>query len=94
MENHKATLKVKCQRLKRSKRIETDADIFSEEVIMLELHDKVIFRRAGIDDNKTYHFQKRGRIYRTCMVTNIEEGVYIADEEESNEDEIVIYYEQ
>ena len=93
MEN-RTTLLIKDRKLGQSKNVRTDSSLFDSEVVVVQLHDKIIFRRAGIDDNKTYKFIKICNYYRSSIITDWEDGLYYADEEESNEDEIVIYYEQ
>lgn len=67
----------------------------SEEVIVEKKEDKIIIRLPSLDDFKTTRIQKGvcRYIYLKNACNDVEIGVYKIDLEESNEDELVIYFE-
>ena len=60
------------------------------------LHDmeKLIIRKPyQMEDKKTYIFSNNKSYCYGTIKSNIEPGKYLIDEEESTEDQIIIYYE-
>lgn len=57
--------------------------------------NKIVFKRRGIDYNgKVRNIKIRFGTYRIEMCESLPLGVFPFDEEESNEDQIVIYFNQ
>jgi len=70
-------------------------DVFnSKQFVSVHKIDKLIIRKPTIDDDKNINtLCKRGSHLNGTFISQIEPGKYLIDEEESNEDQLVIYYE-
>lgn len=71
------------------------ADVFnSREFVSIHKVDKLIIRKPTIDDNMKFNkFCRQKNHLQATIISRISTGKYLIDEEESNEDQIVIYYE-
>lgn len=74
----------------------TSCKLFESPITIKITKDKIIFKRAGLDDNKTYSFKKLTdghKQYRTVLSFNdLPEGEFEFDEDESNEDIKIAYF--
>jgi len=78
--------------------IHTKCDFFKDPVIVNIFEDRIQFTKPNIDYNyKLMKFNKRKGIYHTIIshiLDKMPAGEYVFDKEESNEDQIVIYFNQ
>lgn len=74
----------------------TSCELFATPVVIKVDKDKITFKRAGIDDNKTHLFRQAsdGHLqYRAVIVFNdLPEGEFEFDIDESNEDFKIAYF--
>ena len=74
----------------------TSCELFATPVVIKVDKDKITFRKAGIDDTKTYIFRQPsdGHLqYRAVIVFNdLPEGEFEFDNNESNEDFKIAYF--
>ena len=74
----------------------TSCELFATPVVIKVDKDKITFKRAGIDDAKTYIFRQAsdGHLqYRAVIVFNdLPEGEFEFDTDESNDDIKIAYF--
>lgn len=74
----------------------TSCELFATPVVIKVDKDKITFKRAGIDDTKTYNFKQPSgghKQYRAVIVFNdLPQGEFEFDNDESNEDIKTAYF--
>jgi hypothetical protein len=74
----------------------TSCELFKHPVVIKVDKDKITFRKAGIDDNKTHNFKQPSgghKQYRAVIVFNdLPQGEFEFDNDESNDDFKIAYF--
>lgn len=81
---------VQIKKTGKGKKIYSTHPLFSDLVTRSIIDDKIIYKKAGIFDNKTYNFDYTGARFHSSIPSNIEDGEYEINQEESNEDMVII----
>lgn len=78
-------------------RIISDDKFFNDPVIVEIFHDKVVFKHPTIDYQKSYYNPTKNEKYNSYIFfvvdDTLQEGEFPVDQDESNEDRLVIYFE-
>lgn len=75
-------------------RIHSTHQFFNEPVKINVSDDKIIFEHITIDDNHYITPYQKGNGWSIFLQNDyLEKGVYLIDEDESNEDQLVVYFE-
>jgi len=65
----------------------------NKEFVSIHTLEKCTLRKPLLDDKKTNNFSRNGNFLSASIISQIEPGKYLIDEDESTKDQIVFYYE-
>ena len=65
---------------------------FKNDLVVKVAGDAIVFKVATLDDRKTQKATFQDGFYRLTILAQAENGTFYFDEDESNEDQAVIYF--